>query len=295
MEGIVCPNCKRSLAFNRDGYFCHNCQSKFEIKDGIPVFLPGFINKATLEDIRAWDDKESGRTEHLPSWRAILSKESVIQDFIDSMHCVNFDGKVLEIGGGSCWASLVIKSNYPSTEVYATDVSFSALLKAEELATMAGVDIDKYMTIDIQSTPFANDYFDVVFGNAILHHIPDFTKALTEIHRILKPNGIYFGMGEPMATKLLQGMVEVLKVKNRRSDERQKYETQEATYTLSEWRSYFKAAGFGALDISICKNPRYRYHNKVDMLYYLAISLLPDFIVSKLLGSSIHIIAKKGG
>ena len=37
--------------------------------------------------------------------------------------------------------------------------------------------------------PFADKSFDIVFSHGVLHHIPEITKAQTEIHRVLKPGG----------------------------------------------------------------------------------------------------------
>ncbi len=42
---------------------------------------------------------------------------------------------------------------------------------------------------DICNLPFKDQTYDVVLCNHVLEHIPDDTKALREIYRILKPNG----------------------------------------------------------------------------------------------------------
>ncbi|SED18803.1 Methyltransferase domain-containing protein [Tenacibaculum sp. MAR_2009_124] len=42
---------------------------------------------------------------------------------------------------------------------------------------------------DICDLPFKNEEFDVVFCNHVLEHIPDDTKAMQELHRILKKDG----------------------------------------------------------------------------------------------------------
>lgn len=52
--------------------------------------------------------------------------------------------------------------------------------------SMPGVDI----YVDIQSLPFADESFDFVFASHVLEHIPDDRKALAEIYRILKPQGM---------------------------------------------------------------------------------------------------------
>ncbi|MEX0361117.1 MAG: class I SAM-dependent methyltransferase [Allomuricauda sp.] len=42
---------------------------------------------------------------------------------------------------------------------------------------------------DICKLPFENDTFDVILCNHVLEHIPDDTKAMQELYRVLKPGG----------------------------------------------------------------------------------------------------------
>ncbi|OMP32670.1 class I SAM-dependent methyltransferase [Mangrovimonas sp. DI 80] len=42
---------------------------------------------------------------------------------------------------------------------------------------------------DICNLPFENDSFDIILCNHVLEHIPDDTKAMQELYRILKPGG----------------------------------------------------------------------------------------------------------
>ena len=42
---------------------------------------------------------------------------------------------------------------------------------------------------DITDLPFEDSSFDVVFCNHVLEHIPDDTKAMQELYRVLKPGG----------------------------------------------------------------------------------------------------------
>ena len=43
---------------------------------------------------------------------------------------------------------------------------------------------------DICDLPFEDDSYDVIFCNHVLEHIPDDTKAMQELYRILKPSGM---------------------------------------------------------------------------------------------------------
>lgn len=49
-------------------------------------------------------------------------------------------------------------------------------------------DVD--FNVDLQELPFDDEAYDFVFASHVLDHIPDDKKAISEIRRILKPNGI---------------------------------------------------------------------------------------------------------
>ena len=52
--------------------------------------------------------------------------------------------------------------------------------------SMKGVDHN----VDLQQLPFDDGSYDFVFASHVLEHIPDDEKAISEIRRILRPNGI---------------------------------------------------------------------------------------------------------
>ncbi|CCB68790.1 class I SAM-dependent methyltransferase [Flavobacterium branchiophilum] len=43
---------------------------------------------------------------------------------------------------------------------------------------------------DICNLPFEDNHYDVIFCNHVLEHIPDDTKAMQELYRVLKPGGM---------------------------------------------------------------------------------------------------------
>ena len=50
----------------------------------------------------------------------------------------------------------------------------------------------KFELIDAQAIPYQDDLFDIVIANHFLYHVPDRTKALSEIRRVLKPDGRFY-------------------------------------------------------------------------------------------------------
>ena len=46
------------------------------------------------------------------------------------------------------------------------------------------------LKVDIQDTGLARDSYDVILCNHVLEHVADYRRALSELHRILRPNGL---------------------------------------------------------------------------------------------------------
>jgi len=43
---------------------------------------------------------------------------------------------------------------------------------------------------EAERLPFADNSFDLVFGHAVLHHLPDLTRRSVKFRRVLKPGGV---------------------------------------------------------------------------------------------------------
>src|SRR5205823_11824247 len=78
----------------------------------------------------------------------------------------------------------------------ATDISQGML---DELATSArrlGLEVET-ACCEAAELPFPDDSFDLVFGHAVLHHLPDLPGAFAEFRRVLRPGGRLAFCGEP--------------------------------------------------------------------------------------------------
>ena len=62
--------------------------------------------------------------------------------------------------------------------------------------TALGLEVETVAT-EAEALPFEDESFDLVFGHAVLHHIPDLDRAFAEFRRVLRPGGAIAFAGEP--------------------------------------------------------------------------------------------------
>lgn len=105
--------------------------------------------------------------------------------------------KILELGCGTGYYSAFLSQI--ADKVIATDLE-----QIDPLTHSPGLEITRNFlkTLNIQNVtvmhasaddlPFNDNSFDMVFSSHVLEHVPDVNKAVSEINRVLKPNGINF-------------------------------------------------------------------------------------------------------
>jgi len=103
----------------------------------------------------------------------------------------NFDigknKKVLEIGVGlgsdhQRWAE-------SGAELYGCDLTQRAVSHTENRLKIFGLK-SNLMVGDAENLKYPENYFDIVYSWGVIHHSPNTEKAVNEIRRVLKPNGI---------------------------------------------------------------------------------------------------------
>ncbi|APR01311.1 ubiE/COQ5 methyltransferase family protein [Clostridium botulinum] len=100
--------------------------------------------------------------------------------------------KILELGCGD--ASLWNKnfSHIPSNwEITLTDFSEGMLKDAKKNLGEKRSRFN-FKIVNAENIPFEEESFDVVIANHMLYHVPNINKALKEINRVLKSEGILF-------------------------------------------------------------------------------------------------------
>jgi ubiquinone/menaquinone biosynthesis C-methylase UbiE len=106
-------------------------------------------------------------------------------------------GDALEIGSGTGYFSLNLVQLGVIERLTATDISAGMLKRLAATAEALGVDQVTTVATEAEELPFEDESFDLVFGHAVLHHIPDLDRAFAEFRRVLRPGGMVAFAGEP--------------------------------------------------------------------------------------------------
>jgi ubiquinone/menaquinone biosynthesis C-methylase UbiE len=105
-------------------------------------------------------------------------------------------GDALEIGAGTGYFTLNLLQAGVIERATATDISAGMLSRLAASAQRLGLEVAT-AGAEAEELPFPDASFDLVFGHAVLHHIPDLERAFAEFARVLRPGGAIAFCGEP--------------------------------------------------------------------------------------------------
>lgn len=97
---------------------------------------------------------------------------------------------VLDCGCGPGSITLGIAARVAPGRVIGVDFGSSQIERARAAAASARLENVTFETADCYSLPFADESFDRVFSHALMEHLSDPGRALSELRRVLKPEGI---------------------------------------------------------------------------------------------------------
>ena len=104
--------------------------------------------------------------------------------------------RALEIGAGTGYFTLNLLRAGAIRSAVASDISPGMLSALSESARDLGMSVET-VACEASALPFEDSSFDLVFGHAVLHHLPDLAGAFREFRRVLRPGGVVAFCGEP--------------------------------------------------------------------------------------------------
>ena len=99
------------------------------------------------------------------------------------------EARVLDVGCGSGWATRLLAGYAINGQVTGIDISDEMIRVARESSqTFPNTDFE---VASAEQLPFTDNEFTHAFSMESLYYYSDILKALTEIHRVLRPGGLF--------------------------------------------------------------------------------------------------------
>lgn len=95
---------------------------------------------------------------------------------------------IIEVGCGTGFAARQLVTRYKANTVHGIDCDPQIIQRAIRKNRHDKVD---FTVADCTKLPFKNISFDMAIGFGLLHHVPTWQTAVQEIHRVLRPGGLY--------------------------------------------------------------------------------------------------------
>lgn len=100
--------------------------------------------------------------------------------------------RVLEIGCGRGVGTEIILRRFQAQSVSAFDLDPAFIDEARRRLARYNSKQVRLGVADAAAIPAQDNSFDAVFDFGVIHHVPDWRAAVTEIRRVLKPGGRLF-------------------------------------------------------------------------------------------------------
>ncbi len=130
----------------------------------------------------------SGSPEYFKQHRQVIFDDCLAGQLDKRLLPANRAGKILDLGcGPGFWTAEFFLSCHCSN-IYSVDLTHKALCMTRERAKLYDF-IPKMCQANAEMLPFKSVSFDHVNCPGVIHHTPETQKCVSEIARILKPNG----------------------------------------------------------------------------------------------------------
>lgn len=184
---VRCPTCFGPVVQHEKTISCTTprCQKIYPVVTGIPVMINENSSVFTLDDFSenktTFFKKRSSILEWLNKNGPTISHNLAAKDNYKQLSALALEGKstarVLVIGGSIAGQGFEVLSDNSALELVETDVSFGPRVK---------------MICDGHDLPFADSSFDAVITQAVLEHVVDPIRCVSEIRRVLKNDGLIY-------------------------------------------------------------------------------------------------------
>ncbi len=120
-------------------------------------------------------------------------------------------GLILDAGTGTARIPILICQRCPQWQIIGIDLAQSMLGVGQTNVEQAGLQQQiKLEWVDAKQLPYPDAHFDMVVSNSLIHHLPNPLPFLTQLRRVLKPQGAIFlrDLMRPDSIEILEAIVE---------------------------------------------------------------------------------------
>jgi SAM-dependent methyltransferase len=155
-----------------------------------------------------FEAEQAGRNDGQIIFNDLLHKCDFIRTFQAVIPRLALHGgeRVLEMGASHGWACAMLKAQFPSCYLVASDLVPETVAYTERYERLLGCRVDEKWAFNCRDIPFADAQFDCIFTFASFHHFGangDYAPALAEMTRVLRPGGRIVLLYEPSSPAYL--------------------------------------------------------------------------------------------
>ncbi|HSH04646.1 MAG TPA: methyltransferase domain-containing protein [Anaerolineae bacterium] len=260
---FFCVACRQAnLQPNSTELICPACHTTFPLVDGIPIFQPSLEQQ---QSVHPQENGDLSLNDIQSTYDLAYSHDGLMGTDLDKTYdqftketLLNFGAplqhkSVLDIGTGigNLWQYV-----HDEVDGHALDLSLVGVTKAKQTYD--------HLTVSVavaEYLPYPDNYFDFIIAADTLEHTLSPQQALTEIHRVLKPNGILaasFPIPDSLRkwgrNQLLQNfwnpkfVFRLVKILAKRTllFGRPDFQPIDRDYTPDEWLNFLQQTGFQA-------------------------------------------------
>lgn len=180
-----------------DGLSCRSCRIDYEIRSGIPVLIDlSKIPEHLQRQIQYFEHEDETRGDWvLEPWQA-----RYVRKFLDTAK-PKPGGLIIDNATGSGYMAIELAMR--GYHVIATDLTMSELTRLQKISVTLGLSANiEIVCCSSESLPIKNNVADGLAANAILEHLPNDERAISEIERVVK-RGACVMVAVPIAFRYL--------------------------------------------------------------------------------------------